>query len=149
MLLKQAVQVERVKAFSWDIFPGVEFELAYQGRKAAAKNLREGYVTKVTEEGKTYQEFDGEKFSKNFVQSSIKGWKGLKLSHLKDWMLVDESQDLNTEVEYCEENALFLYENFKPFEDWVSTVVHSIHQFRNEQTGEVEVGSQEVSNVEG
>lgn len=149
MLLKNAVQVDRVKAFTWDIFPGAEFELCYQGRKAQSKNLREGYVTKITEEGKTYQEFDGERFSKHFVQSAIKGWKGLKLHHLKDWMLVDETQDLNADVEFCEENALFLYENFKPFEDWVSTVVHSLTQFRNEPVGEVERESKEVSNLEG
>lgn len=149
MLLKNTVQVERIKAFTWGIFPGVEFELCYQGRKAQSKNIREGYVTKVDEDGKTYQEFDGEKFSANFVKQTIRGWKGLTLRHLKDWMLVDETQDLDTQVEYCEENALFLYENFKPFEDWVATVVHSIDQFRNEPTGEVEGESQKVPNIEG
>jgi hypothetical protein len=33
MLLKNKVKTEKIKAFSWDLFPGVEFDLAYQGRK--------------------------------------------------------------------------------------------------------------------
>lgn len=133
MLLQNKVKVEKIKAFNWDLFPGVEFELAYQGRKQTTNNLRSGYVT-VVDGDKVHQEFSQEKFSENFVKSAIKGWKGLKLKHVQEWMLVDEDQDLEEEVEFCQENALFLYENWKPFEDWVSQVVHNVDRFRETKT---------------
>lgn len=133
MLLQNKVKVEKIKAFNWDLFPGAEFELAYQGRKQTTNNLRNGYVT-VVEGDKVHQEFSQEKFSAHFVSSAVKGWKGLKLKHIQDWMLVDEDQDLEEEVEFCDENALFLYENWKPFEDWVSSVVHNVDRFRETET---------------
>ena len=146
MLLQNKVQVEKIKAFNWDLFPGVEFELAYQGRKQTTNNLRSGYVT-VVDGDKVHQEFSQEKFSENFVKSAIKGWKGLKLKHVQEWMLVDEDQDLEEEVEFCQENALFLYENWKPFEDWVSQVVHNVDRFRERATTGLEGQPAQVPNV--
>lgn len=148
MLLQNKVKVEKIKAFNWDLFPGAEFELAYQGRKQTTNNLRSGYVT-VVDGDKVHQEFSQEKFSEHFVNSAIKGWKGLKLKHIQEWMLVDEDQDLEEEVEFCPENALFLYENWKPFEDWVSSVVHNVDRFRERAPVGLEGESAQVPNVEG
>lgn len=147
MLLQNKVKVEKIKAFNWELFPGAEFELAYQGRKQTTNNLKSGYVT-IVEGEKVRQEFSSEKFSETFVRSSIKGWKGLKLKHIQNWMLVDESQDLEEEVEFCFENALFLYENWKPFEDWVAQVVHNVERFRETEAIRLEGESKEVSNLE-
>lgn len=130
MLLKNAVKVEQVKAFNWELVPGVEFELCYQGRKAQTETYKEGYVTIVDEKG-TRQEFDNKKFTVQFAQKTIKGWKGLTLRHLEAWMLIEEDQDLDQEIEFCQENALFLLENWKAFEDWVIITVHSIERFRD------------------
>lgn len=148
MLLKNKVKTEKIKAFSWDLFPGVEFDLAYQGRKQTTDNLRSGYIT-VVEGTEVRQEFSADKFSQSFVAQTVKGWRGLKLKHVQEWMLVDETQDLEEEVEYCQENALFLYENWKPFEDWVAQVVHSVEQFREKPLGDVAGTTKEVSNLEG
>lgn len=148
MLLQNKVKVEKIKAFNWDLFPGVEFELAYQGRKQTTNNLRSGYVT-IVDGDKVHQEFSQEKFSENFVKSAIKGWKGLKLKHIQEWMLVDEDQDLEEDVEFSPENALFLYENWKPFEDWVSQVVHNVERFREKPAGKLEGKPETLPNVEG
>lgn len=129
MLLKNKVRTEQIKAFEWALFPGVEFQLAFQSRKKSSENIKNGYVT-IVEDGKTRQEFDAEKFSKHYVASTVMGWKGLKLKHLHDWMLMEEGYDPEEEVTFCPENALFLYENWKPFEDWITTVVHSVERFR-------------------
>ena len=137
MLLKNAVKVESVKAFNWDLVPGVEFNLGYQNRKSQTDTYRQGYVTVVDEKGTTRQEFDAKKFSEQFAQKTIKGWKGLTLRHLESWMLLEEDQDLDSEVEFCLENAVFLLENWKAFEDWVTITVHSIERFRDRKASEV------------
>lgn len=137
MLLKNAVKVEQVKAFNWDLVPGVEFNLSYQGRKAQTDTYKQGYVTIVDDKG-TRQEFDAKKFSEQFAQKTIKGWKGLTLRHLETWMLIEEDQNLDDEVEFCPENALFLLENWKAFEDWVTITVHSIERFRDREASKVE-----------
>lgn len=147
MLLKNAVKVTDVKAFDWVLFPGVEFTLRYHGRKQTTDILKSGYET-IHEDGKVRQEFSAEKFSKEFVNKSIVGWTGMKLSHVADWMLIeDENADLEQEIEFNIENALFLYENWKPFEDWVTSIVHDLNRFRKSKVVEVDGTAKEVSPV--
>ena len=144
MLLANAVRTTKVKAFTWALFDGVEFELCYQGRKQTTGILKEAYVT-VEDNGKVRQEFDAEVFSKGFVSKTVVGWKGLKLRHLADWMLLADDQDLEQEVEFSHENALWLYENWKPFEDWINSVIHNIDRFRDKPSEPVVKGSEGVS----
>jgi hypothetical protein len=66
-----------------------------------------------------------------YAQASIKGWKGLKLRDLEQLVPVDISgEDPDGELEYTEENALFLMKNSSNFDAFVSETVTDLGNFQ-------------------
>ena len=56
--------------------------------------------------------FDEELFLTEYVQSIIKGWKGLKYKYLEEFLLVDVSKlNLKMNLDYSVENAELLMRN--------------------------------------
>lgn len=131
MKLSNIVKVEKVKAIPFDIMPDVTIELVYKSRAKTALVFKDSYVTEYDEEGTISQKLDLDKFCENFVRETIVGWSGMKLHHLTPYMFVDEGEDLEQEVEFSVENAIFLYKNCKQFEAWVAKVSQDIERFRN------------------
>lgn len=76
------------------------------------------------------EELDDKLFLQLYVSSCIKGWKGLKLSYLEQLAPVDlTGQDMNAELEYTEENALFLMQNSANFDAFISETVTDLANF--------------------
>jgi len=123
---------------TWVEFPGLdgfEVELANLSRKELV-NLRKRCVqNKFNRKTRAFEEsLDENKFVKEFTNSTVKGWKGLKLEFLEDLLLVDlKGQDPSQELEYSVDNAESLVENSSEFDNWLNEVVFDLENFRTKK----------------
>ena len=75
-------------------------------------------------------ELNDELFLELYVKSAVKGWSGLKLKYLEQLAPVDlTGQDLDAELEYSEENALYLMKNSANFDSFISEQVTDLGNF--------------------
>ena len=133
---------------TWVEFPGLdefEVELANLSRKELV-NLRKRCVqNKFNRKTRAFEEsLDENKFVKEFTNSTVKGWKGLKLEYLEDLLLVDlAGKDPAQELDYSIDNAESLVENSSEFDNWLNEVVFDLENFRTkkEKTNPGETGS--------
>jgi hypothetical protein len=132
---------------TWVEFPGLEgfeVELANLSRKELVALRKKCTQNKFNRKTRGFEELlDDEKFIKAFTESTVKNWKGLKLSYLEDLLLVDlKGQDENQELEYSGANAEQLVENSSEFDNWLNEVVFDLENFRsgskNKNTGPTE-----------
>lgn len=76
------------------------------------------------------EELNDELFLELYVKNAIKGWSGLKLKYLEQLAPVDLSnQDAEAELEYSEENALYLMKNSTNFDSFISEQVTDLGNF--------------------
>ena len=125
---------------TWAEFPGLdgfEVELANLSRKELVNLRKKCTQSKFNRKTRAFEEaLDDEKFVKEFSESTIKNWKGLKLSYLEDLILVDlKGQNLEDEMEHTLENALVLVENSSEFDNWLNEVVFDLENFRSKEPG--------------
>ena len=81
------------------------------------------------------EELDDKLFLQLYVNACIKGWKGLKLSYLEQLAPVDLSgQDPEAELEYTQDNALFLMQNSAYFDAFISETVTELSNFMSSNT---------------
>lgn len=75
-------------------------------------------------------ELNDELFLELYVKSAVKGWSGLKLRYLEQLAPVDlTGQDMDAELEYSEENALYLMKNSANFDSFISEQVTDLGNF--------------------
>ena len=125
---------------TWAEFPGLdgfEVELTNLSRKELVNLRKKCTSNKFNRKTRAFEEsLDDEKFVKEFTESTVKGWKGLKLGYLEDLILVDlNGQDPEMEMEFSEENAQILVENSSEFDNWLNEVVFDLENFRTKQQG--------------
>lgn len=76
------------------------------------------------------EELNDDLFLELYVKSSLKGWSGLKLKYLEQLAPVDlTGQDPEAELEYSEENALYLMKNSSNFDSFISEQVTDLGNF--------------------
>jgi hypothetical protein len=76
------------------------------------------------------EDFNDELFLQLYVENAIKGWKGFKLSYLDQLAPVDlTGQNMDAELEYTAENALFLMKNSTNFDAFISEQVSDLGNF--------------------
>lgn len=77
------------------------------------------------------EELNDDLFLQLYVKEAIKGWDGLKLSYLEQLAPVDlTGQEPEAELEYNEENALFLMKNSSNFDAFISETVTDLGNFQ-------------------
>ncbi|CAB4134523.1 hypothetical protein UFOVP273_142 [uncultured Caudovirales phage] len=112
-------------------FPGFKVKLSFLARETLV-NIRKK-ATKVSFKSRQgmVEELNDDAFLEMYVQHAIKGWSGLKIAYLELLAPIDISgQDLEAELEYSAENALFLMKNSKEFDSWVSEQVGDLGNFQ-------------------
>lgn len=110
--------------------PGFKVSLSFLSRETLV-NIRKKATKTTFKNRQTTEEVNDEAFLKLYVEQAIKGWKGLKLSYLEQLCPVDVSgEDLEAELEYSDENALFLMKNSSNFDGFVSDTVTDLGNFR-------------------
>ena len=136
---------------AWIEFPGLEgfeLELANLSRKELGNLRKRCTSNKFDRKLRIFnEELDEGKFVKEFTESVIKNWKGLKLKYLEDLILVDlKGQNHEDEMPYSQDNAEVLIENSQEFDNWLNEVVFDLQNFRG---AEQEAPVQKVSSPAG
>jgi hypothetical protein len=119
----KAVQVE------YPGMPGFLIDLAFLSRETLL-GIRKKSTKTSFKNRQPVEEFNEDLFLQLYVQASVKGWSGFKLSYLEQLAPVDlTGQDLSNELEFSEENALFLMKNSSNFDAFVSEQVSDLGNF--------------------
>lgn len=81
------------------------------------------------------EELDDKLFLQLYVNACIKGWSGLKMSYLEELAPVDlTGQNLDDELAYDQDNALFLMQNSANFDAFISETVTELSNFTKTST---------------
>ena len=134
---------------TWVEFPGLddfEVELANLSRKELLALRKRCTENKFNRKTRGFEEsLNDEKFVKEFTESTVKNWKGLKLVYLEDLLLVDlKGQEEDALRPYSEENAQQLVENSSEFDNWLNEVVFDLDNFRSSEPRESTPESRDI-----
>lgn len=111
-------------------FTGFKVQLSFLSRETLV-SIRKKSTKMVYKNRQAVEELNDDQFLQLYVKAAIKGWSGLKLEYLEQLCPVDISgQDPEAELEYNEENALFLMKNSSNFDAWISEQVTELGNFQ-------------------
>lgn len=111
-------------------FPGFKIDVSFLSRESLV-NIRKKATKTTYKNRQSVEEVDDNLFLQLYVQASIKGWNGLKLSYLEQLAPVDLSgQNMDDELAFSEENALFLMKSSSNFDSFISETVTDLGNFQ-------------------
>lgn len=121
---------------AWIEYPGLhgfEVEVANLSRDRLMKLRKDCLISKIDRKTRQpVEELDEKKFISKFAEATVKGWKGFKLKHLQEILLIDPgTADPESEIEYTAENAELLVSNSADFDTWLNEVVFDLQNFRS------------------
>ena len=109
---------------------GFKVKVSFLSRETLV-NIRKKATKSSFKNRQPVEELNDELFLQLYVKEAVKGWEGLKLSYLEQLAPVDlTGQDPDAELEYSEENALFLMKNSANFDAFVSETVTDLGNFQ-------------------
>jgi hypothetical protein len=110
--------------------PDFKIQIAFLSRETL-QSIRKKSTKTSFKNRQPVEELNDELFLELYVKSAVKGWNGLKLKYLEQLAPVDLSgQDMDAELEYSEENALYLMKNSTNFDSFVSEQVTDLANFQ-------------------
>lgn len=109
---------------------GFKVNVSFLSREELIK-LRKKSSKVVYKNRQASDELNEELFLKLYVESTIKGWSGLKYKYLEQLLLVDISKikDSETCMNFSVENALVLMKNSADFDAFISDTVSDLQVF--------------------
>lgn len=111
--------------------PGFKVNVSFLSRETLV-NIRKKATKTSFKNRQPQEELNDELFLQLYVQAAVKGWTGLKLSYLEELAPVDLSgQDKDAELEFTDENALFLMKSSANFDAFISEMVTDLGNFQN------------------
>lgn len=109
--------------------PGFTVDLAFLSRETLL-NIRKKSTKTTFKNRQAAEEFNEDLFLQLYVENAVKGWKGLKLAYLEQLAPVDlTGQDMEAELEFTPENALYLMKNSSNFDAFISEQVTDLGNF--------------------
>lgn len=109
--------------------PGFIIDLSFLSRETLL-NIRKKSTKTSFKNRQPQDEFNEELFLQLYAENAVKGWTGLKLSYLEQLAPVEiTGMDLDNELEYSAENALYLMKNSSNFDAFVSEQVSDLGNF--------------------
>lgn len=109
--------------------PGFEVAVSFLSRETL-QSIRKKSTKTTFKNRQPVEELNDDLFLELYVKGSIKGWHGLKLKYLEQLAPVDVSdQDAESELEYTEENALYLMKSSTNFDSFISEQVTDLGNF--------------------
>lgn len=110
-------------------FQGFKVNLSFLSRETLL-NIRKKSTKTVFKNRQATEDFDEDTFLQLYTQSAIKGWSGLKLKYVDQLAPVDLSGlDLEDELAFTEENALYLMKNSANFDAFITEQVSDLANF--------------------
>lgn len=109
--------------------PDFKIQVAFLSRETL-QSIRKKSTKTSFKNRQPVEELNDELFLELYVKSAVKGWTGLKLKYLEQLAPVDlTGQDADAELEYSEENALYLMKNSTNFDSFISEQVTDLGNF--------------------
>lgn len=109
--------------------PGFEIQVSFLSRETL-QNIRKKATKTTFKNRQPIEELNDDLFLELYVKGSIKGWSGLKFKYLEQLAPVDlADQDPDQELEYSEENALYLMKSSNNFDSFISEKVTDLGNF--------------------
>ena len=109
--------------------PDFKIQVAFLSRETL-QTIRKKSTKTSFKNRQPVEELNDELFLELYVKSAVKGWSGLKLKYLEQLAPVDlTGQDSDAELEYSEENALYLMKNSSNFDSFISEQVTDLGNF--------------------
>lgn len=109
--------------------PGFKINVSFLSRETLV-NIRKKATKQAFKNRQAMEELDDDLFLQLYVQASVKGWSGFKLKYLEQLAPVDlTGQDFENELEFTEENALFLMKASSNFDAFISETVTDLGNF--------------------
>lgn len=109
--------------------PEFKIQVAFLSRETL-QSIRKKSTKTSFKNRQPVEELNDELFLELYVKSAVKGWTGLKLKYLEQLAPVDlTGQDLDAELEFSEENALYLMKNSSNFDSFISEQVTDLGNF--------------------
>ena len=109
--------------------PGFKINLSFLSREALV-NIRKKSTKTTFKNRQPVEETDDKLFLKLYVDAAIKGWSGLKLSYLDQLTPIDlAGQNLDDELPYDQDNALYLMQASANFDSFISETVTELANF--------------------
>ena len=111
--------------------PDFKVNLSFMSREEMVKIRKK--ATKTTFKNRQpVDELNDDLFLQLYVQNTVKGWSGLKMSYVAQLCPVDLStiKDKEECLDYSEANALSLVKSSTDFDSWVSEAVTDLQNFQ-------------------
>jgi hypothetical protein len=109
--------------------PGFVVDLAFLSRETLL-SIRKKSTKTSFKNRQASEEFNEDLFLQLYVEAAVKGWTGFKLSYLEQLAPVDlDGKDLEAELGYTAENALYLMKNSSNFDAFISEQVSDLGNF--------------------
>lgn len=109
--------------------PGFEVKICFLSRETL-QNIRKKATKTTFKNRQPVEELNDDLFLELYVRGSIKGWTGLKMRYLEQLAPVDLSdQDPEAELDYSDENALYLMKSSVNFDSFISEQVTDLGNF--------------------
>lgn len=127
--LKSLLVPSKALSIEYPGMPGFVVDVAFLSRETLQSIRKKSTKTGFKNRQPT-EELNDELFLELYVKASVKGWKGLTLAYLEQLAPVDiTGQDPKAELEYNEENALFLMKNSTTFDSFISETITDLGNF--------------------
>lgn len=127
--LKSLLVPSKAVSVEFPGMPGFFVDLAFLSRETLL-NIRKKSTKTTFKNRQPQEDFNEELFLQLYVENAVKGWKGLKLRYLEELAPVDlTGQDLDDELEFTAENALYLMKASSNFDAFVSEQVSDLGNF--------------------
>lgn len=115
-------------------FNGFKINVVFLSRETLV-GIRKKATKTVFKNRQPLEELDDKLFLQLYVNACIKGWSGFKLSFLEQLAPVDlTGQDLDSDLPYDQDNALFLMQASANFDAFISETVTELSNFTKTST---------------
>jgi hypothetical protein len=109
--------------------PGFKINISFLTREILS-TIRKKSTKTTFKNRQPIEELNDDIFLELYVREAVKGWSGLKLSYLEQLAPIDLSnQDMNSTLDFSEENALYLMKTSSNFDAFISEQVTDLGNF--------------------
>ena len=109
--------------------PGFKVSLNFLSRETI-QGIRKKSTKTTFKNRQPVEELNEDAFLEHYVKAAIKGWTGFKFKYLEQLAPVDlAGSDLEDELAYSEENALYLMKSSTNFDSFISEQVSDLTNF--------------------
>lgn len=127
--LKNLLVASKTVEVEYPGMPGFMVSVCYLSRETL-QGVRKKATKTTFKNRQPVEELNDDLFLELYVKNAIKGWKGFKLAYLEQLAPVELGDtDLEAELEYTEENALYLMKNSVNFDAFISEQVTDLGNF--------------------